>query len=152
MVATAVVAVLLAAGTSALAAAPAPLRITIHDHTVTFPYGQCTYWAATKRPDIVRTALEKGIFGDWDARAWSRIASRAGYVLSHRPTPGAIAVWQPGVDGAGPPGHVAYVESVHPGGSYTVSEMNFNGSSTVHRRTVRLDRNTVFIGRRRLGA
>ncbi len=43
------------------------------------------------------------------------------------PTPRAGAILVLGVSGTSPLGHVAYVESVSPNGSFVVSEMNWWG-------------------------
>lgn len=98
--------------------------------------GQCTQWAADRRPDIIRRAVEALVsqaitnhqaedWGNWTARYWVELASRAH--IAHGPVPraGAIAVFQPGVDGAEAGiGHVAYVEKVNPDGSVRLSEMD----------------------------
>ena len=86
-----------------------------------YPYGYCTYYAATRR----------AIPTSWgNAGQWLSSAKRAGYSTGSEPAPGAIVVtresWW---------GHVAYVESVS-GGSFTVSEMNYNGWGVVNYRTV----------------
>ena len=86
-----------------------------------YPYGYCTYYAATRR----------AIPSSWgNAGQWLSSAKRAGYATGGEPVPGAIVVtresWW---------GHVAYVESVS-GGSFTVSEMNYNGWGVINTRTI----------------
>ena len=83
-----------------------------------FPYGQCTYWAAQMRPDIGRS-----ISGN--AWYWSTAAADAGFNVNGVPGVGAIAVFQPGVEGAYGAGHVAYVTSVGGNGWFQVSEMDY---------------------------
>ena len=51
------------------------------------------------------------------------------------PRVGAVAVFPPNEQGAGPHGHVAYVEAVN-GDEVVVSEANFYGHPPGHRRTV----------------
>ncbi len=84
-----------------------------------FAWGQCTWWAANVRPDV--GAIEQG-----NASAWINWAQRAQLKTGNAPQPGAIAVFQPGVQGAAWTGHVAHVLAVDPDGQhFTVDEMNF---------------------------
>jgi surface antigen len=99
--------------------------------------GQCTEWAAKKRPDLIQKVFE----GWWAAELqrvrgppmfgaaaeWPTSAAAVGYQISEDPAPGALVVWQPGVEGASEEsGHVGYVESVSPDGStFSTSEENF---------------------------
>lgn len=83
-----------------------------------FPYGECTYWAASQRPDLVGA-----VWGN--AWQWPYEASRAGYVIGYTPRPGAIAAWQPWVAGADGYGHVAYVLRVGYNGWFEVSQENW---------------------------
>ena len=85
-----------------------------------FPYGWCTYYVASRR-----NVPWSGNAGDW---YWN--AQRSGYSVGRAPSAGAIM--ETGESGWG---HVAYVESVN-GGSFTVSEMNYNGWGVVSRRTI----------------
>jgi surface antigen len=85
-----------------------------------FPYGWCTYYVASRR-----NVPWSGNAGDW---YWN--AQVAGYAVGRTPAPGAIMV-----TGESGWGHVAYVESVS-GGSFTVSEMNYNGWGVVSSRTI----------------
>lgn len=80
-----------------------------------FSYGYCTWWVAQKR------------YVPWrgDAAQWWWNARAFGYAEGAAPRAGAIMVM--GVSGSSPDGHVAYVESVNPGGSFVVSEMNWWG-------------------------
>lgn len=83
-----------------------------------FPYGQCTWWAANMRPDLVGSVWGNAWHWIYEAR-WSGWSE--GYVARR----GAVVVFQPGADGAGWYGHVAYVTAVGNNGWFQVSEMNF---------------------------
>ncbi|WP_434004581.1 CHAP domain-containing protein [Candidatus Dormibacter sp.] len=86
-----------------------------------FAYGYCTWYVYNRKPV------------PWlgNAREWFGQAQAAGWRTGQTPAPGAIMVtaesgW----------GHVAYVESVAPDGSWTVSEMNYKGWNIVSGRTI----------------
>jgi hypothetical protein len=101
------------------------------------PAGQCTTWAFLMRPDIVADATLGGhVFSDWNADRWAANARAAGFAVGGQARVGAIAVWPANVLGAGPVGHVAYVEKVRSDGGFYVSEEDFDGSPDVHRRWV----------------
>jgi len=80
-----------------------------------FSYGYCTWWVAHKRPIPWRGNAYQWW---WNARAF-------GFAEGATPRPGAVMVM--GISGTSPQGHVAYVESVNPNGSFLVSEMNWWG-------------------------
>ena len=80
-----------------------------------FTYGYCTWWVAHKRSIPWRG----------NAAQWWWNARPFGFAEGATPRPGAVMVM--GVSGTSPEGHVAYVESVGPGGSFVVSEMNWWG-------------------------
>jgi surface antigen len=80
-----------------------------------FTYGYCTWWVATKRSIPWRG---NAVQWWWNARAF-------GFAEGSAPQAGAIMVM--GVSGTSPQGHVGYVESVNPNGSFVVSEMNWWG-------------------------
>lgn len=87
-----------------------------------FAYGYCTWYVANKRYiPFLGNAI------DWwpNARAY-------GFAEGGAPRVGAVMVTRESGYG-----HVAYVEAVHPDGSWTVSEMNFVGWNAVSSRTVR---------------
>lgn len=87
-----------------------------------FPWGQCTWWVASRR-DI-----------PWNGNAWSWFgnAQSAGRATGRQPRVGAIMVtWENRFYG-----HVALVEAVHGDGSWTVSEMNYRGFGVVDRRRI----------------
>jgi len=80
----------------------------------------CTDYVHSKRPDVA-------IYGNAGYN-WISSAQAAGKTTGSAPQPGAVAVTN---------GHVAYVESVNPDGSYTVSEMGWNyQAGSYNQRTV----------------
>lgn len=86
----------------------------------TYAWGQCTWYAKNKRPDLPN-GLGNG--GQWVANAAAR-----GLATGATPRAGAIGEQ---------PGHVVYVESVNGNGTVNISEMNYNGGvGVVHYRTV----------------
>jgi peptidoglycan endopeptidase LytE len=87
-----------------------------------FPPGWCTYYVATKRNVTWRG----------DAGYWYQNASAQGYKVGPTPKVGSIMVtWESYL------GHVAYVESVNPDGSWVVSEMNFVAFNVISQRTIK---------------
>jgi peptidoglycan DL-endopeptidase LytE len=88
---------------------------TVSDAANGFSYGYCTWWVAHKRPIPWRGNAYQWW---WNARAFG---------FAEGPTPRAGAVMVMGISGTSPQGHVAYVESVNPNGSFLVSEMNWWG-------------------------
>ncbi|GHO57160.1 CHAP domain-containing protein [Ktedonobacter robiniae] len=84
-------------------------------------YGQCTYWAA------MRFHAVTGVWVPWYGNAWEWAsgALQYGWRVSSKPSVGAIIVLQPGVQGAGGVGHVAYVESINADGSVYTSNYNW---------------------------
>jgi len=80
-----------------------------------FSYGYCTWWVAHKRPVPWRGNAYQWW---WNARAFG---------FAEGPTPRAGSIMVMGISGSSPQGHVAYVESVNPNGSFLVSEMNWWG-------------------------
>jgi surface antigen len=100
-----------------------------------FHNGQCTQWAQTRRPDIVRQGVEAIVareiasnqpenMGDWDARYWPANARQAGIPTGQAPRARALIVFSPGTLGAGSAGHIAYVQKVYGDGSFLISEMH----------------------------
>jgi len=87
-----------------------------------FAFGNCTYYVYNRRP----------IPWQGDAWAWYGNAQAMGFATGRSPRPHSIMVtWESGY------GHVAYVESVNPDGSWVVSEMNWVAFNTVDRRLIR---------------
>ena len=91
----------------------------------TFPYGQCTYWAA----------LNHRVSWSGNAGEWLANAAAQGVATTDVPSVGAIAVWPPGTGYDARYGHGAVVTAVKPT-AYTVSEMNYLGEGIVDARTV----------------
>ena len=115
-----------------------------------FPFGQCTYHAYETRPDIYDYAVAHGIprggvassarFGGipdywWNAWRWLSNAQRVGIPTGTTPVAGAIVVFPRGYGGS-PVGHVAYVVSVYPNGTYLVSERNWDYNPNITYRLV----------------
>jgi surface antigen len=67
-----------------------------------FPSGQCTWYAAGRRPDLV--GIVHGAAREWLRTARGRVSEGS------RPAVGAIAVYVPAAPGG--PGHVGYVAAV----------------------------------------
>lgn len=79
-----------------------------------YAFGNCTWYAYERRAELGRPI---GSF--WgNAATWASYASAAGLTVNGTPAPGAIMA------NGGGFGHVAIVESVDPGKSVTISEMN----------------------------
>jgi len=89
-----------------------------------YAWGNCTWWVFTKRSEI-----GDPIPNTWgNATSWSDRAAADGYLVDHQPSPGAIMQIS-GVDYG--LGHVAFVESVDPDGTWHISEMNVQGLDVV---------------------
>jgi surface antigen len=119
--------------------------------TSLFHNGQCTQWAQTRRPGIVRRGIEAIVsqeiaadqhenMGNWDARYWPANARLAHIPMGHTPRAHALIVFAPGTLGAGSTGHIAYVQKVFSDGSFLISEMHAPVLWRVsHRRLVAAD-------------
>ena len=106
--------------------------------------GECTEWVAHKRLDIYERAekinymnwANAGYPGAYDMSSWAtkegyvQNAAAVGFTVNTVPAPNAIMVK------FGEPGHVAYVETVAPDGSFTVTEMNAPQRGVVTTRTI----------------
>jgi surface antigen len=76
--------------------------------------GQCTFYAYERR-----LQLGNPIGGQWgNANTWAYSGASAGFRVDRNPAPGAI------IQNGGGYGHVAIVESINPGVSVSISEMN----------------------------
>ncbi len=86
-----------------------------------FFFGQCTYWAAFRYHQLT------GKWVSWlgNAADWAYNAPAYGWHVGYAPRVGSIIVLAPGVEGAGPFGHVAIVESINPDGSVVTSNFNW---------------------------
>jgi surface antigen len=91
-----------------------------------YPYPACTWWADQRYYQI------HGVFVPWTNNAmawqWSTRASEFGWRVSGTPRVGSILVLQPGVQGAGPYGHVAVVEEVLDNYHVIASSMNWGAN------------------------
>jgi len=98
-----------------------------------YPSGQCTWWAEQQ------AAKYTGVFPriGGDARYWAANASANRWHVDGTPRIGSVAVFQPGVAGAGAYGHVAWVTEVYPSrNAIAITEMNYVGPGLVDRRVV----------------
>ena len=88
-----------------------------------FPYGACTWWADQRYFQL------HGVFVPWrtQANAWEWVARayQFDWRVSSRPSPGAIVVLQPWVQGAYGLGHVAVVERILNNGHVIASNMSW---------------------------
>jgi surface antigen len=86
-----------------------------------FAFGNCTYYVYNRRQ----------VPWQGDAWAWYGNAQAIGFPTGRTARPGSIMVtWESGY------GHVAYVESVNPDGSWVVAEMNWVAFNAVDRRLI----------------
>lgn len=99
-------------GLAPLEASPARPRTA---GTGRFAYGYCTWWVASRRPI------------PWLGNAWQWWGNARAFGMAEGTTPRPGAIMVMGISRSSPQGHVAYVESVHTDGSFTVSEMNWWG-------------------------
>ncbi len=87
-----------------------------------FPVGQCTWYAAGRRPDVV--GIVHGNAGTWLEAARGRLPE--GWF----PVVGALAVWLPHHGGVGELGHVAYVAAVSEEGRMLLDDSNWTPTPT----------------------
>jgi CHAP domain len=153
----------LACATALAAAAPSPasaadalrwepsatLFWTVNQQAIIdlFQNGECTEWAADKRPDVLQQMIRHMIAVDLDqrqdeiitgldARYWATQASAAGIATGRKPAAGALIVFQPDTLYAEGDGHIAYVERVLKGGKLRISEMHTPNPYQVTYRTL----------------
>ena len=87
-----------------------------------FPWGWCTWYVSTRF----------NVTWLGDAYQWYSNAQAQGYPVGAAPEAGGIMVtWESGL------GHVAYVETVYPDGSWLVSEANFEGFGVTDQRLIK---------------
>ncbi|EQA7703431.1 lytic transglycosylase domain-containing protein [Staphylococcus aureus] len=95
---------------------------------VTYPYGQCTWYAYERRKELnlpVETSFGNG--GDWGSNAKAQ-----GYKVNHEPKAGALASFPHGTFGSPAEyGHIAVIEKVKKDGSFIVSESNVKGLGVI---------------------
>lgn len=95
-----------------------PFAIGGNRAALSYPWGNCTWYAAFRARDNVSFLGNAGM--------WAGMARWRGLPTGYSPVAGATVVFQGGVQGASWLGHVAHVEAVYPGGWFLVSEMNFS--------------------------
>ncbi|HET8992083.1 MAG TPA: CHAP domain-containing protein, partial [Candidatus Saccharimonadales bacterium] len=89
-----------------------------------YDWGNCTWWVSIRRSQV-----SEPIPNNWgNAATWAYYAAQQGYTVDHTPSFGAIMQIS-GVDNG--LGHVAFVESVDPDGTWHISEMNVLGLDVV---------------------
>lgn len=91
-----------------------------------YDYGYCTYWVAALRAKM-GSPLPTNL---GNASSWGYLARAYGLSTGSVPKPGAAVVTS--TSGAG---HVAFVQSVNPDGSFVISEMNHLGWNITDVRT-----------------
>jgi peptidoglycan DL-endopeptidase LytE len=95
----------------------------------TYAFGNCTYWVFMRRAQV-----GEAIPTTWgNAATWASRATADGYVVNHIPSQYAI-MQTPNSDGG--LGHVAFVESIDPDGTWHISEMNVVGFDEVDDRAM----------------
>jgi surface antigen len=120
--------------------AAAPIKHVVKGKTVyepavqrggshSFPWGQCTYWAALK---------VGGVPWGGNANQWSNNARAMGYRVDRVPTVGAIMQTRENRRY----GHVVYITAVN-GDEVTFSEMNYAGLGKVTTRTLDIDSSLI---------
>lgn len=108
-------------------------------HAASFPWGECTAYAAYRRPDANTWAAGNA----WN---WPNAAEAAGRPTGPLPQVGAIVSYQPYIHGAAWTGHVGIVESVDPDGvHFVLSEMHAPVLGAVDVRRDYADRGVRFI-------
>lgn len=97
-----------------------------------YPGHNCTNYAAWR---LMQNGVDASYLqGQGNAYQWSGVAAGHGIVTDNTPRVGDIAWWDSNTEGAGPDGHVAYVEQV--GYGYIVtSEDNYGGDFDWTQRT-----------------
>jgi surface antigen len=108
-----------------------------------FDFGQCTYHAYETRADVYEVAVARGVPRGrtpsggwwWDAWHWLGNARTAGIPTGSAPRAGALVVFPRGYGGSSI-GHVAYVVRVSRGGSYVISERNWNHDQAITTRLI----------------
>lgn len=93
--------------------APKVAQTAVKTATNSYSWGQCVYWAKSKRPDLPT--------GLGNANTWYSRARAMGFAVGAAPRIGAVATTTRGVRG-----HVSIVEQIK-GNMIYVSEMNVHG-------------------------
>jgi surface antigen len=87
-----------------------------------FPVGQCTWYAAGRRPDLL--GIVHGDAAEWLGAARGRLPE------GPFPVVGALAVWLPHEGGAGAQGHVGYVAASSETGRVLIDDSNWTPTPT----------------------
>lgn len=88
------------------------------NHFLCTSVGNCTWWAAYKRPDL-GAAIDASNTSGWNGGQWYD-KLKGSFPAGSVPKPGSIVEFSA-------PGHVAYSEKVYSDGSFDVSEMDSTG-------------------------
>ena len=99
-----------------------------------FVAGQCTDYAASRRPDLFASRGSRLFWGHAKDRYAN--AKKAGIPVGKIPKKWAIAVFAPGRWGHKVYGHVAIVEKVSDDGKIEITDMNFRWVNIVTRRII----------------
>ncbi|MEA2064733.1 MAG: CHAP domain-containing protein [Patescibacteria group bacterium] len=91
-------------------------------------YGNCTWYAAYKRPDVTPPCLG-------NASSWFDQANNGGLSTGQIPSVGSIVVFNWYNNNNVNIGHVAYVEQVNSDNSFNITEMGWNSWDCVHTNT-----------------
>jgi surface antigen len=103
--------------------APEPIHHPVTDPSNNYVWGQCTWYAKDRRPDLPNNL--------GNANTWYSQAAAEGIAVGSEPKAGAV-----GATTEGGYGHVVYVESVNDDGTVNISEMNYAGGvGVVHARS-----------------
>lgn len=94
-----------------------------------YAWGNCTWWVSIRRSQVGLP-----IPNNWgNAATWAEAAKAAGYLVDHSPAQYAIMQTANVDNGLG---HVAFIESLNPNGSFNISEMNVLGLDIVDYKTM----------------
>jgi peptidoglycan endopeptidase LytE len=93
-----------------------------------YDWGNCTWWVS-----MLRAQAGDKIPNSWgNAATWATRAAADGYLVDQTPTAGSIMQISNVDHGLG---HVAYVQTVDPDGTWHISEMNVLGLDVVDQKT-----------------
>jgi len=100
----------------------------------TYAQGECT-WYADQEAHLYTGVWLPNYLGN--AMSWAANAAASGWAVGATPRIGSVIVFQPGLDGAGTDGHVAFVTNYYPNtGRVVISEMHFPNLGQVDTRTI----------------
>jgi surface antigen len=93
-----------------------------------FAGNECTNYAAYVESAVLGAVTPGYLLGN--AGQWAATAAAHGVVVNNVPSAGAVAQWDGGAPGMGSSGHVAVVEKVGPGNRYIVISQQHIGSDS----------------------